>query len=73
MDDLDFDYDYYYLLKIEQRKLETPIYHIRCGGTNKPYQIMKRLYDSCDIHLDRKYNIFKELETVVLDRNIKDN
>ena len=22
MDDLDFDYDYYYLLKIEQRKLE---------------------------------------------------
>lgn len=59
--------------KLEQRKLETPIYHIRCGGTNKPYQIMKQLYDSCDIHLDRKYNIFKELETVVLDRNIKDN
>lgn len=57
--------------KIEQRKKETPIYHIRCGGTKKPYEIMKKLYDSCDIHLDRKYNIYKELEKVVLSRNTK--
>ena len=44
-------------------------YYIRCGGTNKPYQILKQLYDSCEIHLDRKYNIYKDLETVVLSRN----
>lgn len=46
-------------------------YYIRVGGTNKPYQILKQLYDSCEIHLDRKYNIYKTLETVVLNRNIK--
>ena len=46
-------------------------YYIRCGGTNKPYQIMKKLYDSCPEHLDRKFNIYKELETVVLNGNIK--
>ena len=46
-------------------------YYIRCGGTNKPYQILKQLYDSCEIHLDRKYNIYKTLETVVLSRNTK--
>ena len=46
-------------------------YYIRCGGTNKPYNILKQLYDSCETHLDRKYIIFKELETVVLNRNIK--
>lgn len=46
-------------------------YYIRCGGTNKPYNIMKKLYDSCPVHLDRKYKIFKELEIVVLNSNIK--
>ena len=46
-------------------------YYIRCGGINKPYQIMKKLYDSVDVHLERKYNIYNELETVVLSRNIK--
>ena len=46
-------------------------YYIRCGGTEKPYQILKKLYDSCPIHLERKYNIYKTLETVVLNRNIK--
>ena len=46
-------------------------YYIRCGGTNKPYQILNQLYDSCEIHLDRKYNIYKTLETVVLSRNTK--
>lgn len=46
-------------------------YYIRCGGLNKPYNILKKLYDSCNIHLDRKYNIYKTLETVVLSRNTK--
>ena len=46
-------------------------YYIRCGGTNKPYQILNQLYNSCEIHLDRKYNIYKTLETVVLSRNTK--
>lgn len=46
-------------------------YYIRCGGTNKPYHILKKLYDSCEIHLDRKYKKFLSLETVVLSRNTK--
>ena len=44
-------------------------YYIRCGGTNKPYQILNQLYNSCETHLDRKFNIYKTLETVVLSRN----
>lgn len=59
-------------LPLEQRKLtEKNEYYIRCGGTNKPYNILKQLYNSCNVHLERKYQIFKELETVVLSRNIK--
>lgn len=46
-------------------------YYIRCGGTNKPYSILKQLYDSCEVHLERKYQNFKELEKVVLNRNVK--
>lgn len=46
-------------------------YYIRCGGTNKPYEIMKQLYESVKVHLDRKYEVFKNLETVVLSRNTK--
>lgn len=46
-------------------------YYIRCGGIAKPYRILKQLYDSVDVHLDRKYEKFKALETVVLSRNIK--
>lgn len=46
-------------------------YYIRCGGTNKPYNILKQLYDSCDIYLERKYLIYKSLETVVLNSNVK--
>ena len=46
-------------------------YYIRCGGTNKPYNILKQLYDSCDICLERKYLIYKSLETVVLNSNVK--
>jgi len=60
--------------KLEQKK-GTPKdknnYSIRCGGTNKPYIILKQLYDNCNTHLDRKYELFKTLETVVLNRNIK--
>jgi hypothetical protein len=40
-------------------------YYIRCGGTEKPYKILTKLYNSCSEHLDRKYQIYKELETVV--------
>lgn len=54
--------------KIEQKTL----YGVRCGGTNKPYQVMKKLYNSSPIHLDRKYNIFKDLELVVFTRNGKE-
>lgn len=59
--------------KLEKRRINSTnnSYYIRCGGTNKPYQILKQLYDSCEIHLDRKYNIYKTLETVVLSRNTK--
>ena len=46
-------------------------YYLRCGGVYKPYQILNKIYYSCDIHLERKFNIFKNLETVVLSRNIK--
>jgi hypothetical protein len=55
----------------KRKKDDSNNYFIRCGGTNKPYLIMKQLYDSVNIHLDRKYNIFKTLETVVLNGNIK--
>lgn len=37
----------------------------------KPYQILKQLYDSCETHLNRKYLLYKNLETVVLKRNFK--
>ena len=46
-------------------------YYIRCGGYQKPYDIMKQLYESTSYHLDRKYDIYKNLETVVLNGNIK--
>lgn len=59
-------------LPLEKRKDDNQnSYYIRCGGTNKPYLILKQIYKSCDIHLDRKYNIYKLLETVVLSRNTK--
>lgn len=46
-------------------------YYIRCGGIQKPYLIMKKLYNSCPICLERKFNVYKDLETVVLSRNVK--
>lgn len=58
--------------KLEKRKDDDKNnFYIRCGGIEKPYLIMKKLYDSVEVRLDRKYSIFKELETVVLNRNIK--
>lgn len=59
--------------KLEKRNINSNnnSYYIRCGGTNKPYQILNQLYNSCEIHLDRKFNIYKTLETVVLNRNIE--
>lgn len=56
---------------LEQRTFGSQTYHIRCGGTNKPYNILKPLYESCETHLARKFNLYKELETVVLNRNVK--
>ena len=57
--------------KIEKRYLDNKnSYYIRCGGTIKPYRIMKTLYDSCENHLTRKYSIFKELKAVVLNSNV---
>ena len=57
---------------LEKRKEDNSNnYYIRCGGIEKPYKILKQLYDSCNVHLDRKYDKFKTLETVVLNRNIK--
>lgn len=59
--------------KLEKRNTNSKnnSYYIRCGGTNKPYQILNQLYTSCETHLDRKFNIYKTLETVVLNRNIE--
>lgn len=59
--------------KLEKRNINSNnnSYYIRCGGTNKPYQILNQLYNSCEIHLDRKFNIYKALETVVLSRNVE--
>lgn len=60
-------------VKLEKRNIDSinNSYYIRCGGTNKPYQILNQLYNSCDVHLERKFNIYKTLETVVLSRNAK--
>lgn len=41
-------------------------YCIRCGGVRKPYTLLNKMYNSCNIHLDRKYKLYKELEAVVL-------
>lgn len=58
--------------KLETRKNNGKnSYYIRCGGTNKPYNILTKLYNSCETHLNRKYELYKNLETVVLNRNIQ--
>lgn len=59
-------------LPLEKRNKDNKnSYYIRCGGLNKPYKILKTLYDSVEINLERKYKIYQKLETVVLNRNIK--
>lgn len=58
--------------KLEKRNNDNKnSYYIRCGGTNKPYEILYKLYNSCETHLNRKYKLYKDLETVVLNRNIQ--
>ena len=59
--------------KLEKRNSDSEKnnFYIRCGGYQKPYSILKILYDSVDTHLDRKFKIYQTLETVVLNRNIK--
>lgn len=49
---------------LEQRKeSDKNNYYIRCGGIQKPYNIMKKLYNSCPVHLDRKYEKFLKLQS----------
>ncbi len=56
----------------QKNNVQNNTFYIRCGGIQKPYFIMKKLYDSCPlVHLERKYLIYKNLETVVLSRNAK--
>lgn len=57
--------------KLEKRQPNSQAnnYYIRVGGTVKVYNALKIIYDSCQIHLNRKYLIYKDLETVVLARN----
>ena len=59
--------------KLRQRNPNSNLnnYYISIRGTNKIYNILYKLYNSCNIHLERKYLIYKELETVVLKRNFK--
>lgn len=47
---------------LEQREVsDKNNYYIRCGGTKKPLDILTRLYNSCPIHLQRKYDKYLEL------------
>ena len=58
--------------KLEKRNNDNKNnYYIRCGGINKPYNILKKLYDSSPVYLERKKKIFEELEVVVLGRDTK--
>ena len=59
-------------LKLEKRVNDNKnSYYIRCGGFNKPYNLLNKLYNSVNVHLDRKFEIYQALETVVLNGNIK--
>lgn len=61
-------------MKLEKRyENEKNSFYIRCGGNNKPYFILQKLYSSIPtkICLERKYKIYKNLEAVVLSRNTK--
>lgn len=55
----------------QERNTDKNTYRIRCGGLQKPYRIMKQLYENSPVHLSRKYLIYKTLETVVLNGNIE--
>ncbi len=50
---------------LEQRNINSDKnnYYIRCGGTKKPYEIMKKIYESTPVHLERKYQKFLELHS----------
>ena len=59
-------------LKLEKRINDNKnSYYIRCGGLNKPYNLLNKLYNSVNVHLNRKFEIYQALETVVLNGNIK--
>lgn len=45
---------------------DTNNFYITCGGKQKPYNIIKPMFNSTSTHLDRKYDKFLELEHVVL-------
>ena len=40
--------------------------------TKKPYQILSKLYKNAPVYLNRKYEKYKSLETVVLNGNINE-
>ena len=60
------------ILGLPETKIETQrnICYIRCGGLEKPYKALKNIYHENIYSLDRKKSLFKEVEKVVLDRNI---
>lgn len=60
------------ILGLPETKIEAQrnIYYIRCGGLEKPYKALKNIYHENIYSLDRKKSLFKEMEKVVLNRNI---
>ena len=60
------------ILGLPETKIEAQrnICYIRCGGLEKPYKALKNIYYENIYSLDRKKSLFKEMEKVVLDRNI---
>ena len=53
--------------KLEQRKeTEKNSYHIRAGGTLKPFNIVNQLYQDATIYLDRKFESYALLSKSLL-------
>lgn len=58
--------------KLEKRyNDEKNNYYIRVYKQQDVYNVLTKLYNSCEYHLERKYLIYKQLEQVVLNRNVK--
>lgn len=53
--------------KLEQRKeTKNNSYHIRAGGTLKPFNIVSQLYQDATIYLDRKFESYALLSKSLL-------